>query len=29
MWKTIGSLSLLCAIFIAMLIGLSIVGLKG
>lgn len=28
MWKTIGSLSLLCGIFIALLIGLSIVGLK-
>ena len=26
MWKTIGSLSLLCAVFIALLITLSIVG---
>lgn len=28
MWKTVASLSLLCAIFIGLLIGLSIVGLK-
>jgi hypothetical protein len=28
MWKTIGYLSLLCAVFIALLITLSIVGLK-
>ncbi len=28
MWKTIGSLSALCAVFIALLITLSIVGLK-
>jgi hypothetical protein len=28
MWKTIGSLALLCGIFIGLLIGLSIVGLK-
>jgi hypothetical protein len=29
MWRTIGSLSLLCGIFIALLIALSLVGLKG
>ena len=28
MWKTISYLSLMCAVFIALLIGLSIVGLK-
>lgn len=28
MWKTIGSLSLLCGVFIAMLIALSIIGLN-
>jgi hypothetical protein len=28
MWKTIGYLSLLCAVFISLLITLSIVGLK-
>jgi hypothetical protein len=28
MWKTIGYLSLMCAVFIAMLIGLAITGLK-
>jgi hypothetical protein len=28
MWRTIGYLSLLCAVFIAMLIGLAIGGLK-
>jgi hypothetical protein len=29
MWKTVGSLSALCLAFIAMLITLSIVGIKG
>jgi hypothetical protein len=28
MWKTVGSLSALCAVFIALLITLSIIGLK-
>jgi hypothetical protein len=28
MWKTIGTLSLACAIFISLLVTLSIVGLK-
>lgn len=28
MWKTIGGLSLLCAVFISLLISLAIVGLK-
>ena len=28
MWKTIGYLSLLCAVFISLLIGLSVVGLN-
>ena len=27
-WKTIGGLALLCAIFIGLLIGLSIIGIK-
>ncbi len=29
MWKTIGYLTLLCGVFIAMLISLSIIGIKG
>lgn len=29
MWKTIGWLSLLCSIFIGLLISISIIGLKG
>lgn len=28
MWKTIGYLTLLCAVFIVMLISLSIIGIK-
>lgn len=28
MWQTIGWLSLLCAVFVALLISLSIIGLK-
>ncbi|GIW14724.1 MAG: hypothetical protein KatS3mg063_0577 [Tepidiforma sp.] len=28
MWKTIGYLTLLCAVFIGMLISLSIIGIK-